>query len=487
MPRNEQRTPASCPAGLIEGLDRGPTKVFKGIRFADASRFDDPSDVESWNGTLDATTFQPQAPQNGGSMERMLGGSSLPTEENCLFLNVYTPSCDDARRPVLFWVHGGAFLTGGGAMPWYDGSRIGTNGDVVVVTINYRLGALGYLGGRNSGTLDQVSALRWVARNIESFGGDPDNVTVFGQSAGGSAAIALIATPTADRLFHRVWAMSPSIPQLRNAEQGSRFEDQFLDALGANNAEKALSAPVKAVLAAQSSLQASEAGLKIFAPTEGTASIPDSILKAAASDPRPLVIGTTRDESALFTALDPSRASWSDDDVEREFALRFGSDAKSAAEAYRDHRPGSTANQLVTAMQTDQIFRWPAWHLADARCSQPDTRPTWMYAFDFATPSFGGVLGSCHGLDIPFAFDNLHRPGVEMFAGVGGDRQTIADQFSRSIIDFAHDQEPGWPMYDRDARATQRIGAEPQLVSDPEPDLRSLWQRRASAQLTRSL
>jgi para-nitrobenzyl esterase len=483
MSPNDQRLSANCPAGTLVGLDRGATKVFKGIRFAEASRFEDPRDVESWIGTLDAATFQAQAPQNGGSLERMLGGSSLPTSENCLFLNVYTPSCDAARRPVLFWIHGGAFLTGGGAMPWYDGSRLATKGDVVVVTINYRLGALGYLGGRNSGTLDQVSALRWVARNIEAFGGNPANVTVFGQSAGGSAAVALMATPAAKDLFHRVWAMSPSIPQLRDAEQASRFEEQFLDALGATNAEEASRASLKAILTAQSSLGASGAGLKTFAPTESTASIPNSILTAAASDPRPLVVGTTRDESALFTAFDPSHASWTDRDIEREFELRFRSDARSAADAYRDHRPGATANQLVTAMQTDQIFRWPAWKLADERCSKRDENSTWMYAFDFSTPAFGGILGSCHGLDIPFAFDNLHRPGVEMFTGSGRDRQAIADQFSEAIIHYARSHKPGWPTYDRNRRSTQRVGPEPQLVGDPEPDLRSLWQRRASDHL----
>jgi len=486
MPRNEQRAPASCPAGLIEGLDRGPTKVFKGIRFADASRFGHPSDIESWNGTLDATTFGPQAPQSGGSLERMLGGSSLPTNENCLFLNVYTPSCDSGRRPVLFWVHGGAFRTGGGAMPWYDGSRLATNGDVVVVTINYRLGAFGYLGSRNDGTLDQVSALRWVARNIESFGGDPDNVTIFGESAGGAAAIALMATPPADQLFHRVWAMSPSIPQLRHAAQGSKLEGRFLEALAEIDTEQASSASVEAVLAAQASLEASGAGSRVFAPTDGTPSIPRPILSTASSDPRPLVIGTNRDEFSLFTAFEQSRSSWTGDDVAREFKVHFGSDAAAAADAYRCHRPGVTASQLVSAMETDQFFRWPAWKLADARSSGAAERRTWMYGFDYATPSFGGLLGSCHGLDIPFAFDNLHRPGVDLFTGSGDERQGVADQFSAAIISFAHRQNPGWPSYDRVDRLTQIIGPDPQLVGDPDSDLRGLWQESDSGQVARS-
>lgn len=476
MSRNEQRLSASCDSGTLDGLDRGATKVFKGIQFASASRLSDPVDIESWNGTIDATSFQPQAPQSGGSMERLLGRSSLPTNENCLYLNVYTPSCDGQRRPVLFWIHGGAFLTGGGAMPWYDGSRLATNGDVVIVTINYRLGALGFLGQRNSGTLDQVSALRWVARNIESFGGDPDNVTVFGQSAGGAAAIALMATPTADQLFRRVWAMSPSIPQLRTTEQADLFEQRFLNALGPSSADRLQEAALEDLLAAQNSLAGD--GLRIFAPTEGTPSIPDTILNVASLDPRPLVIGATRDESALFTAFDPSRAGWNEEDVEREFELRFGSHSPQAVEAYRDHQPEATSNQLVTAMQTDQIFRWPAWSLTDRRCSEAAARATWMYSFDYATPSFGGVLGSCHGLDIPFAFDNLHRPGVEMFTGPGNERQDVASQYSDAIVAFAHDANPGWPEYDNNIRATQRIGPEPGIVNNPEPELRALWQAR---------
>jgi para-nitrobenzyl esterase len=480
MISSEPTLSATCSAGTLSGIDRGSTKVFKGIRFADVRRLGDPVDLQSWENELDATSFRPQAPQNGGALERMLGGSSLPTAEDCLYLNVYTPSCDDGRRPVLFWVHGGAFLTGGGAMPWYDGSRLAAKGNVVVVTVNYRLGALGYLGSRNGGTLDQVSALRWVARNIEAFGGEPANVTVFGESAGGAAVVALMATPAADDLFQRVWAMSPSLPQLRSAQHGERFEADFLDALGTTSLESVRAAPLSDLMAAQTAMESSpDAGLKIFAPTEGTASIPDPILNVASSDPRPLVVGTTRDESALFTAFDPSRTGWNDADIDREFFIRFGERTSTAVDTYRQQRPEASANQLVTAMQTDQTFRWPAWSLANERSSNTSGSSTWMYAFDFATPSFGGVLGSCHALDIPFAFDNLHRPGVELFTGDGVERQEIADQFSSAIVAFAHDDDPGWPRYHTTDRTTQRIGPQPDLVSDPESALRNLWASRA--------
>ncbi len=470
----------SCPAGTLTGLDRGPTQVFKGIRFAAADRFGPPEDIDAWDGELDATTFRAQSPQVHGVLEQMLGSSSIPTDEDCLHLNVYTPACDDRRRPVLVWIHGGAYVTGGGAMPWYDGSSLATRGDVVVVTLNYRLGALGFLGVRNSGTLDQVSALRWVARNIAAFGGDPADVTVFGESAGGSAVIALMAVPSADGLFHRTLAMSPSILQLRHAGHAAKYEADLLEHLDRSSVAELDTVPIEDLLHAQSKiLVAATAGLKCFAPTEGTEAVPGEILEVASRDSRPLVIGTTRDEMNLFTVFDPSRRGFADERLHDEFALRFGDDALEAIERYRAHRPGLDANQLTSAMQTDEVFRWPAWSLAAARAD--NDAPTWMYQFDWSTPVFGGGLGSCHGLDIPFAFDNLHRPGVDLLTGTGDDRRAVADQFAAAVVAFARTADPGWPRYDTTRRATRRIGPDPALVEDPEPKLRELWERHDAA------
>lgn len=471
----------STPSGEVRGLDRSPTHVFKGIRFAHAARFESPSDVTSWTGEYDGTTYRAQAPQNHGALEKMLGSSSLPTDEDCLFLNVFTPACDAGRRPVLVWIHGGAYVTGGGAMPWYDGSRLASRGDVVVVTINYRLGTLGFLGDANLGTLDMVSALRWVARNIEAFGGDPDDVTVFGESAGGSAVVSLFATPDADALFRRGWAMSPSILQLRQPHHADRYLAEVLEATGHVSIGTLRSAPVADLLAAQGEiLLGASAGLKCFAPTEGTEVIPPAILDHAAVDDRPLVIGTTRDEMNLFTVFDPTRAGFDADRSRREFELRFGDLAADAIEAYSEHRAGFDPDQLTSAMQTDEVFRWPAWSLSERRAATG--APTWMYEFDWATPVFGGGLGACHGLDIPFAFDNMARPGVDLFTGdgdpVADGRQDVANQFASTILAFARGDDPGWAMYDLDRRATRVIGLEPRVVDDPEPGLRTLWARR---------
>jgi para-nitrobenzyl esterase len=448
-------------------MDRAVT-TFEGIRFATAERFEPPVDIAADRPAIESLV---RAPQVAGVLDQMFGGNPPPMDEDCLQLDVFTPACDGSARPVLVWIHGGAFTNGTAHTPWYDGTRLASSGDVVVVAINYRLGALGFMGDTNCGLLDQVSALRWVQRHIADFGGDPDNVTVFGESAGGAAIVTLLATPAADGLFHRAWAMSPSILQLRTAAEAVGYQNTFLDLLGRDTLDSARTATVTEILTAQSAMPLTGAGLKNFSPTDGTPDVPSPILERAAADARPLVIGTNRDEMLLFTTFDQQRIGWGEADVEREFRRRFGDAFPAAVDAYRSHRPGSGPSQLVSAMQTDEMFRVPAQRLAADRSGA-----TWMYSFDYSSTAFGGGLGSCHGLDIPFAFDNLDRPGVAMFTGTGADRRPVAEHFSRSIVEFARSGDPGWPGYDVTTRATQRVGLEPIVVKDPEPDLRELWE-----------
>ncbi|HEY3484455.1 MAG TPA: carboxylesterase family protein, partial [Ilumatobacteraceae bacterium] len=398
--------------------------------------------------------------------------------EDCLSLNVWTPApADGGRRPVLVWIHGGAFVTGGGAMPWYDGSSLVRRGDVVVVTINYRLGAFGFPGERDVGLADQIVALEWVRDAIAAFGGDPGRVTIFGESAGGASVVALLAAPGARDLFGRAWAMSPSIPQFRTADHASGVEQQLLGAAGVATLSELGALTVDGVLTAQAELLASPAtALTAFAPTAGGDVIPHDIVSAAAADPRPLVLGTTRDEMHLFTTFDPGRAALDEAGLHRAFERRFGAAADDAIELYRQHRAGDTNGQLVSAMQTDETFRAPAWALADARIA--NGAATWMYWFTFTTPAFGGVLGACHGVDVPFVFHNLHRPGVTVFTGDRPEREHVADAFAGAVLEFASTDDPGWPLYDDAARATRTIDVESGLVDDPERDLRLLWHVR---------
>ena len=209
------------PYGSLRGLpdDSGKGVEFRGVRFATAERFKPPVPVTSWFGVYDATSYGAQCPQSSSMLERALGGGSLAASEDCLSLNVFTPACDDRARPVVVWIHGGAFTTGTGSTPWYHGGALATRGDVVVVTINYRLGVFGFSGRTNCGLRDQVVALQWVQACIASFGGDPAAVTIMGESAGGASVVALMATPGAAGLFHHAVAMSPSLKQLRSGER----------------------------------------------------------------------------------------------------------------------------------------------------------------------------------------------------------------------------------------------------------------------------
>jgi para-nitrobenzyl esterase len=457
----------------ITGIDRNGSTEYRGVRFAMADRMEAPVDVVGWQPGFDATVFGAQAPQVGGVLEQLLGATDLTMSEDCLFLNVFTPGTDDAARPVLVFVHGGAYVTGTAAMPWYNGASLAAGEDVVIVTINYRLGALGFLGDRNLGTLDQISALRWVQRHITDFGGDPCNVTIFGESAGGSAVVSLLAAPEADDLFHRVWAMSPSLLQLRDSETAARFERSYLDAIGAGTGAGDLSVlSVDDLLEAQQRVPI-DASMRVFSPAGANPVFPKPILEGAAADPRPVVVGANRDEMLLFTAFDQSRSGWGDTEVEREFAARFGSRATDAIASYREFRPGADASRLVSAMQTDEVFRRPAQQLAEGRSGADSA--TWMYTFDQPSTAFGGLLGCCHGLDLPYAFNTLSAQGAEMFTGLGAGRQAAADQFSSALTAFARAGEPGWPRFDTNRRATQRIGPFPDVVDDPEPKIRNLW------------
>jgi len=449
--------------------------VFKGIPYARADRFGPPRPVGAWDGELDATTYGPQAPQLPGLLERALGTGSLPAAEDCLSLNVFTPGCDDRGRPVVVWIHGGAFTTGGGAMPWYDGTELAGGDDVVVVTINYRLGALGFSGRTNCGLRDQVEALRWVGRDIAALGGDPGNVTIVGESAGGSSVVALMATPAADGLYHRAFAMSPSLQQLRSGARADEALGEFLRAVGAASLDELRDAPVEALLAAQATIlaQRSGAGFTGFSPCADGELVPRPIVEAAAENPVPLVVGTTRDEMLLFTSFDPAMADVDEARLRAHVAHRFGEGAQVALDRYRAARPGATNGQLISHVQTDEVFRRPAQALAEAR--HHAGTPTWMYWFTWASPAFGGVLGSCHAVDVPFLFRNLERNGVPAFTGDGADRAGVAASYSAALASLARTGTPGWSPYELDRRATMRIDVTSAEVDDPEQELRVLW------------
>ncbi len=459
----------------MRGLARDGINVFKGIRYATAARFEPPVAVTGWDGELDATVYGPQCPQLFGMLEQALGGSSLPADEDCLRLSVFSPGCDDAHRPVIVWVHGGAFTTGTGSMPWYDGSQLARRGDVVVVTINYRLGALGFSGRTNAGLRDQIVALQWVQAQIAAFGGDPGNVTLAGESAGGSSLIALMAVPAAVGLFHRAFAMSPSIGQLRSGERADEALAEYLGTAGAESLDDLRNAPIERLLEAQGDMlrRHAGAGLTDFSPCDDGEFVPEPILDAAARHPGQLVIGTTRDEMQLFTTFNPSFSDFDDERLSTLLHERFGARADVARKRYVAARPGASPVQLASAVQTDEAFRVPARKLAESRLRAGT--PSWMYWFTWSSPAFHGRLGSCHAMDIPFVFHNLDRKGVAQFTGEGADRVPVADAYSDALLRLARSGDPGWDRYETEHRSTRVFDVTSPMVTDPEADIRELW------------
>jgi len=262
------------------------------------------------------------------------------------------------------------------------------------------------------------------------------------------------------------------MPQLRSTTRATEAVGEVLVAAGVDHPDALADLPVDRLLEAQATvLSTSEDSLTAFSPTVGGAIVPADALDRVAADPRPLMIGTTRDEMHLFTAFDPAVNSLDLDGALRRYRRWFGDDAEDALEHYRTRRPSHTPGQLVSAAQTDQIFRHPARRLVERRAA-----PTHLWWFTFATPAFDGVLGACHALDIPFAFDNLHRPGVDIFTGDGPERQGLADRFSTAITDFAKHGDPRWD--DADTGTVVLDGDGTQTVEHPEPELLALWDGR---------
>ena len=231
--------------GALQGIEKDGIVQFRGIPYAappvGERRFLAPAPPESWDGVRDASTFGSMSVQESGGITAFLGDAADSSSEDCLFLNVFTPGCDDASRPVMVWIHGGGFINGSSSTPWYDGTTLATRGDVVVVTLNYRLGALGFLwlgdlderyrsSGVN-GLLDQAAALAWVHDNISVFGGDPNNVTIFGESAGAMSVSTLLAIPAARGLFHKAIAQSGAAHNTFTPAMGAAMTEQFMEKL----------------------------------------------------------------------------------------------------------------------------------------------------------------------------------------------------------------------------------------------------------------
>lgn len=477
--------------GKVEGTAGDGVWSFKGIPYAappvGARRFLPPAPPQSWEGVRPAATHGPVMSQNASLVERIFGGTEREMSEDALTLNVWTAGTD-AARPVLVWIHGGAFTTGSGSIPWYDGTRFARKG-AVVVTINYRLGALGFLhlgdiageayaSSGNNGLLDQVAALEWVRDNIAAFGGDPGNVTVFGESAGAMSIGTLLGMPRAKGLFHKAILQSGAASHVESRERGTKVARELLDALGTDVAGLH-ELPVERILAVSGNLGEAVGDDELrYLPTVDGVTFPQPPLDAIAAGLNadvPVLIGTTRDEWNLFALGDPRFQGLDDVALQAHAANLFRGHERAARaiETYRGARPNADAAALLSGMITDSVFRIPALRLVERHLEAGGRAH--VYLFTWATPAFDGRLGSCHALEIPFVFDNLDAPGVNFLTG-GSAPQSLADAMHDAWLRFAGTGDPGWTPYDVDRRPTMVFDAESAVQDDPQGVERRCWE-----------
>ena len=484
-------------AGKVSGLLREDIYQFFGIPFAappvGPNRFRAPKPVATFEHVRPATKPSPVAPQLESPLEQSLGAPPLEFDEaTCLTLNIYSPGLDDAKRPVMVWIHGGAFVNGAGSSPIYDGTRFAQHGDVVVVTINYRLGAFGFLcledifgeefaGSGNAGLLDQIAALEWVRDNIANFGGDPNQVTIFGESAGAMSVGTLLGTPKAQGLFHRAIVQSGSASFTSSREEATETARRVLEGAGITTVAELEAAPVDAILESQKDVLARYGRAKMpFMPVvDGTVltELPLAAIAAGKTGDVPVMVGTTADEMTLFHVFDLGVGEIDFDEVIALMRSVFGDKTEDALATYQANRPEASTSDLYTAIATDRVFRIPAIRLAEAEAK--NNHPVFMYLFTWPSPAFDGALRSCHALELPFMWDALDRPGLSVITGDGPERQDIADAMHAAWIAFARTGNPGWDAYDLDRRATQQFDVERPLLLDPLGDERELWTTNA--------
>jgi para-nitrobenzyl esterase len=493
-------------SGKIEGVFRKGLYVFRGIPYAappvGTRRWLPAEPCEPWGGVRSAKEFTPTAPQPPMDIPFLEPPKKQPQSEDCLYLNIWTPGLDGAKRPVMVWIHGGGFTTGAGSWLIYNGRTLSTRGDVVVVTINYRLGALGFLNldqvtkgmipaTGNEGLLDQVLALEWVRDNISRFGGDPDNVTVFGESAGAMSIGMLLAMPRTRGLFHRAILESGAAHHVHSLERAEKVTGMFLGILDIKPAEvnKLRSLTEQQLINAQAEVVARASdprfamdGLPLRPVVDGNVipELPIHAIAGGSADNVPILIGTNLDEWKVFAVLDKNLASLNEADLLRRCqCLIPGGDATGLVEAYRQSRSQRnlpiTPAELYIAIQTDRVFRMPAIRLAEAHYRRQ--QPTYMYLFNWVSPLMNGILGSCHALDLGFVFGILD----DNFTGSGEEAQALSRKIRDAWTGFARRGDTScqsigkWELYDG-RRETMVLGKQCLLVEGPYEEERRAWQ-----------
>ncbi len=480
--------------GKLQGVIRDGVLKFNGIPFAKQPigrlRWRPPEAPDPWTGTRDATRFGNIAPQIESASGAVLGGTPGTRSEDCLYLNIQTPACDAAKRAVLVWIHGGGFVNGAGSVGTYNGKFIVPRGDVVLVTINYRLGAFGFLnlhdasGGKLPGTgaeglADQIAALNWVHQNIAAFGGDPSNVTIFGESAGGMSVGALLAAPAAHGLFHKAIAQSGASDIGYARDTSAKVAHHMLEKLGSADP---CDAPWETILAIQKEMLASprEVGLGMpFAPTIDGSILPKRAIECVAAGSAKgvaVMAGTTRDEWKLFTVA-ATNLKGMDDARLRKMTTGLVGEAN-AADLLAGYEKGTTFERWNEVM-TDHSFFIPATRLLE---SQAAYAPVYAYRFDWASPMMGGALGACHALELGFMFGTMRVKGAAPFFGSGAAAEELSNAMMDAWLAFAKTGDPSsgagaeWKPYDAVKRMTMIFGdGAPHMTAAPNEERRRAW------------
>jgi para-nitrobenzyl esterase len=465
--------------GKIRGIAIGKVNAFKGLRYgadtAGARRFLAPVKPAAWGGVLDTFEWGPEAPQvspHGEIPEVRATIPPTPMSEDCLRLNVWTQSTS-GKRPVMVWFHGGGFTSGNGSYTIYDGTNLARRQDVVLVTINHRLNTFGftYLDGQasNVGMLDCIAALEWVRDNISRFGGDPANVTIFGQSGGGAKVSTLLAMPGAKGLFHKAIIQSGSNLVGVAKADAVKSTETFMAKLGAKSLADLQKPPMEQLIAATNSTP----GLRTSPVLDGVTlpSGPFSPTAPAISANVPVLIGTTETEVTFFPnqPIDPIDDAQLLTRVKGAVAGSTDAQAKDLIDLYRKGRSGVSNIDLALIVESDTRFRVAVTAQAELKSNQP--APVYMYYFTWRTPVHDGKLKSLHTIDIPFATANVDES--QSMTGSGKDRYPLEEKVSGAWASFARNGNPNykglpnWPKFEARDRATMILANECKVVNDP--------------------
>ena len=496
--------------GKVKGITNDGVHSFKGIPFAapptGQRRWHPPAPPEPWAGLRDATDWGKQAWQQATNDDGMLSfvfnsRNAAFRDEDCLQLNIWTKGADEAKRPVLVWIHGGGFGGGTGGTPTYAGHNLSARGDVVVVTINYRVGPLGFLNlskvtnGRipatgNEGILDQIQALKWIRDNITAFGGDPNNVTIFGESAGGMSIGALLAIDSAKGLFHHAMAISGAASVAHTLPKAVEMAEGILGQLEltGNDVEKIMLLEPETLIDAATKYRLPGVGMMFQPIIDGRVikELPIESIKKGSADGIDVLAGTQRDEWLGFTKNNPTTANMDEQTLIAEIAHNVA-DADDLVSGYRKIREARGADtdpaSLYAAIETDRKMRMPAIDLLETLSDR--SQSGYHYIFGHESPWDGGTIGAPHAIIIGFVFGtHAMSEASAKFFGKGKDADTVSNNLQDTIVALARTGNPrtealtDLTAYDTKTRSTAFFATPTRVESAPFEEERALWEGR---------